>query len=53
MITQQDINTVKDAMLRNLPPNEKAVGVATFNILLHTIGQLERLTVAFEKIASK
>ena len=53
MITQQDIETLKTAILRTVPPTDKPVAIATMNLALDVLWKLERITVAFEKIAAK
>lgn len=52
MITEQDIKTIHAAIMKNVPPAERATAEAMMNVGLHVINQMERITVAFETIAA-
>lgn len=53
MVTEQDLNTIKDAIFKNIPKSEIQTAMAIFNVTLHVLNQFERIAVAFEKIADK
>lgn len=52
MVTEQDLNTIKDAIFKNVPPAELQTAMAIFNVGMHVINQMERITVSFEKMAA-
>lgn len=52
MITEQDLNTIKNAIFKNIPPAEIQTAMAMFNVGMHVFNQLERITVSLEQISS-
>lgn len=50
-ISQSDIDTIRAAILRSVPPNERELAVAMFNVGLHTIGEFNRIVASFERMA--
>lgn len=52
-IQEKDIQCIRDAIQKNVPPHEQATATAMFNIGLHFLGLFERAVIAHEKIASK
>jgi hypothetical protein len=51
MITAHDIETIKTAILKNVPADEKALAISMLNVGLHAINQFERIAASFERMA--
>ena len=51
MITENDFNIIKQAILKTVPDNEKELATVLINVGLDVYFKLERITVAFETIA--
>lgn len=51
-LSRDDIIVIQSAILRNMPEAEKPTAIAIMNVGLHVINQFERITIAFEQIAT-
>lgn len=50
-VSQSDIDTIRAAILRNVPPNEREVAIALFNVGLEALTQVKRMGANFERLA--
>lgn len=51
-ISPQDVSTLTQAIMKNVPADEQATALALINVGLHAIGTLDRIATAFERIAT-
>lgn len=51
-ISPQDVSTLTQTIMKNVPEEEQATALALINIGLHAIGTLDRIATSFERIAA-